>query len=153
METIANISSGRFGRFACSSLASTALDQLVACVLFALLREFFVGADFVRILLATCIARCISTAVNFCINNRMVFCGTEEEPCRCKRESLPRFLLLELGVLCLSSLGVWLAHEGFGIAEGQAKVVVDFTLFFLNYTGQRKWVFADPSAQEQVVVA
>lgn len=154
METNKNISFGRFGRFACSSLASTGVDQLVAWTLFAVLREHFEGADFLRILLATCIARVVSMAINYTINHRMVFREGDDEPRRPRRESLPRYFLLEVGVLCLSSLGVWVAHIGYGLVESHSKLLVDFALFFLNYNGQRKWVFADRSeVQEQPAIA
>ena len=141
----------RFGRFACSSMASTLVDQLVAWTLFAVLREHFVGADFLRILLASCIARCVSMSVNFFINNKVVFKNGNLELPRRKRESFPRFALLQLSILSLSSLGVWMAHTGFGVAEWQAKPFVDFCLFFLNYNGQRKWVFAERPTRQTAV--
>lgn len=148
-----NIFRARFARFACSSLASTAVDQLVAWMLFAALRNYFAGADFLRILLATGIARCVSMACNFAINQCIVFKSTSDAPKRRKRESFPRFALLSFCVLSLSSLGVWMAHTGLGVAEWQAKPVVDFVLFFLNYTGQRKWVFVDTRVSEQPAIA
>ena len=141
----------RFGRFACSSLASTAVDQLVAWTLFSVLREHFVDADFLRILLASTIARCLSMSLNFFINQKVVFGRRMDEPSRRKRESFPRFALLALAVLSLSSLCVWIAHVGMGIPEWQAKPIIDFALFFLNYTGQRKWVFAEPPRQQTAI--
>ena len=152
MDTEKNISLGRFSRFACSSLASTAVDQLLAWTLFAAFRNSFVGADFLRILIATIIARCVSMALNFTINRRVVFKGEDEEIVRGKRESMYRFVLLEVGILCLSSLGVWAAHMALGMPEWNAKPLVDLALFFLNYTGQRKWVFIDRRA-EQIALA
>ncbi len=152
MNTQTITSRARFALFACSSLVSTGVDQLVAGILFSLLRETFGEADFLRILLASIMARCVSMAVNYAINRRMVF-GKDQEVAPCKRESLPRYVLLEAAILSLSSMGVWIAHIGFGILEWQAKPVVDLALFFLNYTGQRKWVFADREARKQVAVA
>ena len=153
METEAHINLGRFGRFACSSLASTAVDQLVASVLFVALRRYFVGADFLRILAASVIARCVSVACNYSINRRVVFAGDDEDGVLSKRESLPRFLLLAVGVLCLSSLCVWALHVGLGMPEWQAKPLADFALFFLNYNGQRKWVFVEHGTGERAALA
>ncbi len=152
MNTQTVTSRVRFALFACSSLISTGVDQLVAGILFSLLRETFAEADFLRILLASILARCVSMAVNYAINRRMVF-GNKHEMTPCKRESLPRYILLEAAILSLSSMGVWIAHISFGILEWQAKPLVDLALFFLNYTGQQKWVFADREARKQVVAA
>ena len=139
MDTEKNISLGRFGRFACSSLASTAVDQLVAWALFAAFRGLFVGADFLRILIATVIARCVSMALNFTINRRVVF--SQEDPAVTRDR------------LCLSSMGVWAAHMALGTPEWQAKPMVDLALFFLNYTGQRKWVFIDQREAKRIALA
>ncbi|MBR3158269.1 MAG: GtrA family protein [Atopobiaceae bacterium] len=153
MDTEKNISLGRFGRFACSSLASTAVDQLVAWALFAAFRGLFVGADFLRILIATVIARCVSMALNFTINRRVVFSQEDPAVTRDRHESMQRFILLEVGILCLSSMGVWAAHMALGTPEWQAKPMVDLALFFLNYTGQRKWVFIDQREAKRIALA
>ena len=153
MDTTHFTSHARFTKFACSSLASTLVDQLVAWALFALLRSAFADADFLRILVASSIARCVSMCCNFVVNQSIVFKNSNMLPKRRKRESFPRFAVLSLGVLSLSSLCVWAAHAGLGIAEWQAKPFVDFLLFFLNYAGQRKWVFVDRRMSKQPIAA
>lgn len=122
-------------KFSGSSLVSTLVDQVVAGVLFVVLEAPFAGNDLVRIFLSTFVARVLSVTLNFSINSRHVFAGTDWH------RSLPRFLLLAVCVLALSSLGVWLLHTQLGINESVAKVCVDLALFFLNYTVQRHWVF------------
>lgn len=122
-------------KFSGSSLISTAVDQVVAGILFVALTGPFAGSDFLRIFVSTAVARVISVVVNFSINSKKVFAGTDWH------RSLPRFVLLAVCVLGLSSLGVWLLHTQLGVNESLAKICVDLSLFFLNYTVQRRWVF------------
>lgn len=63
----------RFTRFVGSSLISTALDQVLAFLLFGWLRGVFVSADFLRIFTATLVARVCSVALNYAINTKRVF--------------------------------------------------------------------------------
>lgn len=132
----------RFLRFMGSSLACTVIDQVLAGVLFLLLRKPMRGMGFLRILVGTVIARVVSQAINYSLNHRIVFAGgaaAAQRPSR--RESLPRFLAVAAFVLVLSTTGVYLLHAYLGIAESIAKVGVDSALFFVNYYLQRNWVF------------
>lgn len=63
----------RFTRFVGSSLISTALDQILAFLLFSWLRGVFVSSDFLRIFTATLVARVCSVALNYAINMKRVF--------------------------------------------------------------------------------
>ena len=62
----------RFTRFVGSSLISTALDQILAFLLFGWLRGVFVSSDFLRIFTATLVARVCSVALNYAINMKRV---------------------------------------------------------------------------------
>lgn len=170
----------RFLRFAASSLISTAVDQGLAFVLFHCLDGALFGADYLRIFIATLVARACSVTVNYVINQKRVFAegagrssvvpaaalsaedadeaagidfddiieGPDDAvrnravEVRPMRESLPRFLLLAVAMLLLSSVGVFAAHVALGVNESVAKLAVDFLLFFVNYYAQRAWVFA-----------
>lgn len=135
----------RFLRFAGSSLVCTALDQVLAGLLFIALRRPLHGHSFLRILLATLIARVFSQALNYALNHHLVFVGGDEQAPRrpSRRESLPRFLAVATLVLSLSIIGVYLLHARLGIAESIGKLIVDSLLFFLNYFLQRNWVFTN----------
>lgn len=139
----------RFVRFAGSSVICTALDQLVAGLLFLALRRPLADNGFLRILVGTVVARCISQTLNYVLNHRLVFAGDDQgeghrRPSR--RESLPRFLVVATGILTLSTVGVYLLHTYTGIAESVAKLLMDSALFFLNYYLQQAWVFTtEPS--------
>lgn len=125
----------RLVKFGGSSLISTAVDQVVAGILFVVLDAPLAGYDLTRIFISTAVARVLSVIVNFSINSKKVFAGTDWH------RSLPRFLLLACVVLGLSSLGVYLLHTLLGVNESVAKICVDLALFFLNYNVQRRWVF------------
>lgn len=130
-----------FFRFAASSLTCTAIDQVLAWVLFSALRRPMADLGFLRILVANLVARCVSLSLNYVINHRLVFVAEEGAHRRRKRESFPRYVALAAFILSLSTLCVYFAHEYFGVEEWQAKLVADFLLFFLNYQAQQKWVF------------
>lgn len=125
----------RWVKFGGSSLFATLIDQVVAGILFIVLAGPLEGYDFLRIFVSTLVARVVSVAVNFTVNSKKVFAGSDWH------RSLPRFLLLAALVLGLSSLGVWLLHTRLGANESVAKICVDLALFFLNYNVQRRWVF------------
>lgn len=150
MSKLAERLQTRFLKFAGSSLISTAVDQVIAWTLFAVLKPYFDAQSFLRIFIATLVARVCSVAVNFAINQRQVFAEVDAETGervaqRDAKESLPRFIACAALILVLSSIGVWVLHAGFGAPEGPAKLVVDLCLFFLNYTIQRRWVFKPQS--------
>ena len=126
---------GRFLRFSLSSLSATAIDQGVAWALFYVLRYVFPQSDFLRIFVATLVARVISVGYNFTINQRHVFAGQDWH------KTLPRFVVLAICIMLASTTGVYLAHDRLGADERIAKLVVDFCLFFVNFTVQRLWVF------------
>lgn len=144
MRKLRRVTGQRFVRFAGASAMCSALDQLVAWILFSVLKKPMVGLGFLRILTATIVARCISLTLNYALNRRLVFTLDVDDPewqRAARRESLPRFIALSAGILTLSTLGVYLLNSIFDVQEWLAKIVVDFTLFFLNYNVQRKWVF------------
>ena len=131
----------RFLRFTGSSLICTAVDQVLAGVLFLLLRRPMHGTGFLRILVASVIARIVSQTLNYALNHRLVFASSAQAQRPSRRESLPRFLAVATFVLALSTMGVYFLHARFGIAESIAKICVDGALFFVNYYLQHNWVF------------
>jgi dolichol-phosphate mannosyltransferase len=96
--------------------------------------------DFIRITLASVIARMASVSLNFQINSHLVFAKGNSGSAK---RAFWRFMALAACVLTLSCLGVWFCHEFLDIPDYVAKVGVDFCLFFLNYNVQRKWIFVD----------
>ncbi len=136
-----------FLTFAGSSLLATGIDQLVAWVLFFLIEVLAPELVFYRILIGSAVARVVSVSVNYTLNSKRVF------RCKSNRRALPRFIALAVFVLGLSTLGVYLLHTEFGIDEKFAKIVVDLGLFFVNFYGQKYWVFAEKKATQPQVVS
>lgn len=144
----------RFLRFAGSSFTCTVLDQLLAGILFLLLRKPMHDLGFLRIMVASVVARIFSQALNYALNHKLVFVGgtggenagakVPRRPSR--RESLPRFLAVATIILALSTVGVYLLNTYLDIQESVAKLLMDSGLFFVNYYLQRNWVFTtEPS--------
>ncbi|SMF90407.1 dolichol-phosphate mannosyltransferase [Paenibacillus uliginis N3/975] len=125
-----------FVRFISSSIASAAVDIGIAWFLIDFLRPMLGQHDYVRILLATVIARIISIMVNYLLNKHFVFHKEDTQG------SLWRYLMLCAFVILLSSTGVYLIHTIFFMSEKIAKIVCDALLFLLSFQMQRRWVFA-----------
>ncbi|MGM1049424.1 MAG: glycosyltransferase [Bacillota bacterium] len=125
-----------FMRFISSSIASAAVDIGIAWFLIDFLRPMLGQHDYVRILLATVIARIISIMVNYLLNKHFVFHKEDTQG------SLSRYLTLCAFVILLSSTGVYLIHTIFFMSEKIAKIVCDALLFLLSFQMQRRWVFA-----------
>ena len=138
----------RFFRFAGTSLICTIFDQLLAGILFIVLREPMRELGFLRIFVASVVARIFSQALNFFLNHRLVFSGGPSEgraeegglPTRC--ECLPRFLVVATFVLTLSTVIVYVLNRSLGLVESLGKLIADTLLFFVNYYLQHNWVFA-----------
>ena len=143
-----NTTLGRFIRFVCTSLISgVAIDKGVAWLLYNLLRDVMGARHFRRILIANIIARVLSLATNYLLNQRFVFASDDHGKSKSDvptTESLPRYFVLASGMLMLSTIGVWWISGTFGISEVLAKFGVDFVLFFVNYLVQTNWVFSKP---------
>lgn len=125
-----------FVRFGFSSIASSVVDLGIAWLLIDLLQHILGGQDFIRILLATVIARVISIMVNYLLNKHLVFHNKNSQG------SLWRYLTLCAIVILLSSTGVYLLHTILLINEKIAKLICDAVLFLLSFQVQRRWVFA-----------
>ncbi|MFD0589280.1 GtrA family protein [Paenibacillus sp. GCM10027627] len=125
-----------FLRFISSSVASSVVDLAIAWLLIDLLKPVLGEQDYLRILLATVIARIISIMVNYLLNKHFVFRKEDS------RGSLWRYLTLCAVVILLSSTGVYLLHSLLLMSEKIAKLICDALLFLLSFAMQRRWVFA-----------
>ncbi|OUS77606.1 hypothetical protein B1748_07370 [Paenibacillus sp. MY03] len=125
-----------FVRFISSSLAGSVVDLGLAWLLLDLLKPVLGEQDYIRILLATTIARVFSILVNYLLNKHFVF--RQED----SRGSLWRYLTLCAFVILISSTGVYFFHTFFFMSEKIAKLICDAMLFLLSFQMQRRWVFA-----------
>ena len=132
--------------YALSSLSGSLADLLV----FYIARRLLEGGPVVdgnmtagsAVLLATVIARAVSSFLNFNLNNRMVFHGRADYG-----RMLARYYCLAVPVM-LASAGLvallsGLAGTGASLLTTLIKFVVDICLFFLSFRIQQTWVFRE----------
>lgn len=119
-----------FGKFILSSLGSFLVDILV----FTFLMYFFKEESGGQILLATVIARILSSGVNYWANRQLVF---QEKGQR----SVFKYYLLVVVQMLVSAELVRLFNEALPLSISLVKVFVDFTLFLLNYQIQKRLIF------------
>ena len=130
---------GGFLRFMSASLVCFVIDQALA----ALLREWLLPlaglakGSFWNVNLSGWGARLFSSVVNFTLNRNLVFRQKGSA-----RQSVWKYALLCVAIICLSNLGVWLLGMA-GMAHWLAKLICDFLLYFVSYRVQQDWVFAE----------
>jgi dolichol-phosphate mannosyltransferase len=133
---IMSILFANFIRFLASSCVSAVVDLSIAWFLFDFLRPF-IQTEYLRILVASAIARVISIGVNYMLNRTLVF---QEK--RSSGQSLIRYLMLCVLIILVSTTGVYGLNRSFGLSEKTGKIICDIVLFVLSYQVQQRWVFA-----------
>lgn len=123
-------------RFSLSSIVSAGVDLGIAWTLLDLLQPLLGQQDFLRILLATVMARAVSTTVNYLLNKHFVF-GRKKSG----NDALWRYLFLCGAIMFLSTTGVYLLHRFLFVNEKFGKIICDILLFLLSYQVQKRWVF------------
>lgn len=134
--SIMKVMVSNFVQFVSSSIAGALVDLSLAWLLLDLLQSVMADQDFLRILIATVTARLVSIVVNYLLNKNIVFGSGHSQG------SLMRYLLLSVGIMLLSSMGVYTLHTTLLISEKFSKLICDGLLFFVSYQIQRRWVFA-----------
>ena len=124
--------------YALSSLAGALADLIV----FYIFRRLLEGAmaDAAAVLLATVIARAVSSFLNFNLNKKVVFNGQDSYGKTMLRYyclAVPQ-MLVSAGIVALLAR---LAGTGASILTTLIKFVVDVLLFFISFRIQQKWVF------------
>ena len=124
--------------YAASSLAGALADLIV----FYLFRRLFDGRleDAAAVLLATVIARAVSSFLNFNLNKKVVFHGQSDYGRTMLRYyclAVPQ-MLLSAGLVALLSR---LAASGASFLTTVIKFFVDILLFFISFRIQQRWVF------------
>jgi glycosyltransferase involved in cell wall biosynthesis len=98
-----------------------------------------------RVLVALCLARAVSSTVNFYWNHALVFRSSISKRVAFPRYWLLVFLILGLGYAATSSLSFLLDAHDFWITA--VKIIVETGLFVLSYAIQRRWVFPESPAR------
>ncbi len=126
----------RLSRFVGAGALSGAVDVGVFALLFGVVLQ--TPSLTLKTLIATVVARVLSSLVNFVCNYAFVFGGTQ-------KRSVVRYYVLLLFQLAASFAiaRVWagLTHSEFAVSV--LKALSDMGLALLSYQIQRRWVFAD----------
>lgn len=121
-----------FVKFTASSLAGTVVDLGLFWILIYFLRGQVTG----YIMISTIIARIFAILVNYNLNAKLVFKDNGER-------KLPFAKYMTLAVIDMFGSGLlvsWL-YSIIGWNETIIKIVVDATLFFVDYWIQKKFIF------------
>ncbi len=123
-------------KFVLSSGTSFLIDYGIFTLLVFLLTNMERG---IRLLIATFVARAISSICNYTMNRKAVF--KSEAPLK---QSLVRYYMLCVVQACASYGLVYLLSHAFGAGsflEAVLKLVVDIFLFMISFRIQKNWVF------------
>ena len=99
-------------------------------------------------IVSTVVARAISAPCNFLMNKSFVF------KAKSSRQSFLRYIVLAVGLLLVSAVGVELLVTLLHFAPALAslvKLVVDTLLYLVSYRIQNRWVF--PPEEKEAVQA
>jgi glycosyltransferase involved in cell wall biosynthesis len=124
-------------KFLFSSLSSSVIDL----VLFTIIGALLLGrtSDSLRIFLATCIARAVSSLYNYTFNRKAVF-----ESKSGVGKTMLKYYILCVCQLCVSYCLVYTVTELLSLGmvlTVVAKIIIDVVLFCISFQIQRRWVF------------
>ena len=136
---------GSFIKFMGASILSFLIDQGVFALMEnVVLAQMGAGQEIV----STVVARAISAPCNFLMNKSFVF------KAKSSRQSFLRYIVLAVGLLLVSAVGVELLVTLLHFAPALAslvKLVVDTLLYLVSYRIQNRWVF--PPEEKEAVQA
>lgn len=134
---------GTMPKFAASSLGTTLVDLGLFAAVFALLKERTPGYAEI---IATVIARLVSSMLNFLANHKLVFNNKGS-----MKKSMVKYYCLSIPQMIASAGLVRLINYLFAnsrtFVTTAIKMVVDVILFFISYFIQKKWVFKKSNDQ------
>ncbi len=134
---------GEILKFSASSFASFLIDYLIFVCIVALF-----GSTTTTVLFANVFARFISAVSNYSINRNFVFAGAGELSGKEKIGErdityAKRYALLAVSILAMNSALLYILTV-FTVADPAIlKIVVECIMFFVSFTIQRQFVFAD----------
>ena len=124
-------------KFLFGSLSASLIDLAMFSVIGALLLNHM--SDSVRIFIATCGARIISSLYNYTFNRKAVFKSKSGV-----RATMIRYYILCVCQLCVSYCLVYFVTRVLSlgmVATVVAKAIIDVCLFIISFQIQRRWVF------------
>lgn len=134
-KRIGKVLFGQVTKFLSTSLLCSLIDIVFCWILLDLFSNL--SNAFLRISIATFIARIISMLCNFIFNKKFVFKTSTQ------KNSLLKYFILALTLIILSSCFVYLFSNLLHINTKIAKPIVDSVLFIFSYNIQKTWVFKE----------
>lgn len=122
-----------FIKYIISALSSFLLDILLYTFIVNLLPQIDIGV-ITEIVIATILARIISSIYNFGINSKVVFKSSN-------KKSLAKYFILVIIQMFISAFSVSAIYKVLQINSTLIKIVVDTIIFVINFVIQREWVF------------
>lgn len=120
-------------KFCASSLLAFCVDYALALLLKALTSAWPAAAS---VNFSVIVARLVSGSVNFAVNRRLVFNGNEK-----LGKAIAKYAALAAVILALNLALMHLLTGPLRIPFALAKIIVEVTLFLLNFVVQGKFVF------------
>jgi len=131
-------------RFSLSGFAGFLIDFAI----FGCIVELF-GKTACVMLCANVFARLISATANYSINRNFVFAGTDNEYIEAEKKnkdsvtnSAGKYMLLAVTILALNTALLCAVTKFLPVNPMIAKVCIEILMFFVNFTLQRRFVFA-----------
>lgn len=123
-----------FFKFVITALSSFFIDISLFSLFVLVLPEIHIGI-ITRIVVATVIARIISSLYNFLVNSRVVFKKKEST------STIIKYYLLVVVQMFVSAFAVSNIFDMLGINATFLKLMVDTVIFLVNFYIQREWIF------------
>lgn len=125
---------GNFFLYTMSSLSSSLIDLGVFQIIWNVLNKTALRT---QVIIATVVARIISSLWNYCVNKNIVF--QEENK---TGNSFIKYYILCVSQMLASAGGVYLLITLMEVPEIVIKGIVDILLFFISFRIQKAWVFS-----------
>ena len=122
-----------FIKYIISSISSFVIDLLLFALLVKMIPEFKVW-EITDIVIATIIARIISSLYNFFVNAKIVFKNQT-------KKSMIKYFILVIIQMFISAFVVSKLFELLKIDSTLIKLCVDTVIFVINFIIQREWIF------------
>lgn len=116
-------------KFSLSSFTCFLIDYMIYAFTFLLSS---------KIILANIVARAISSFINYNINKNLVF--------KTKKKSILEYYKLVVFILILNTIILWILSHF--ITTYIAKIITELTLFILNFTIQKKFIFNEETSEK-----
>ena len=124
-----------FLKFIFSSFSSSLVDLLLFTIFCHMLRNNNME-NFSYLVIATVLARIISSVYNFTINYKLVFYSKET-----LNRAMVKYFILAIVQMSGSALLLELIYPLIGGVEVLVKIIVDVIIFFISFFIQKKFIY------------